>query len=49
MGTLWVYLPRYFSNVDSDDLDHQSGYPEKPFERYADDVVVHWKTEKQAI
>jgi RNA-directed DNA polymerase len=24
-------------------------HPEKPFERYADDVVVHCKTEKQAI
>ena len=23
-------------------------YPEKPFERYADDIVVHCKTEKQA-
>jgi len=27
------------------DINH----PEKPFERYADDVVVHCKTEKQAI
>ena len=24
-------------------------HPEKPFERYADDVVVHCKTEKQAV
>jgi len=24
-------------------------HPEKPFERYADDVVGHCKTEKQAI
>jgi group II intron reverse transcriptase/maturase len=24
-------------------------HPEKPFERYADDIVVHCKTEKQAI
>src|SRR3954462_4932798 len=23
-------------------------HPEKPFERYADDIVVHCKTEKQA-
>ncbi|MEM0578817.1 reverse transcriptase domain-containing protein, partial [Flavobacterium polysaccharolyticum] len=24
-------------------------HPEKPFERYADDIVVHSKTEKQAL
>src|SRR6266542_3892427 len=24
-------------------------HPEKPFERYADDIVVHCKTEKQAL
>ena len=24
-------------------------HPEKPFERYADDIIVHCKTEKQAI
>jgi len=24
-------------------------HPEKPLERYADDIVVHCKTEKQAI
>jgi hypothetical protein len=24
-------------------------HPEKPYERYADDIVVHCKTEKQAI
>jgi RNA-directed DNA polymerase len=24
-------------------------YPEKPFERYTDDIVVHCKTEKQAL
>ena len=24
-------------------------HPEKPFERYADDIVVHCKTEKQAV
>lgn len=26
-----------------------NNHPEKPFERYADDIVVHCKTEKQAI
>ncbi len=27
----------------------QKHHPEKPFERYADDIVVHSKTEKQAL
>jgi len=27
----------------------QIHHPEKPFERYADDIVVHCKTEKQAL
>lgn len=27
----------------------QNNHPEKPFERYADDIVVHCKTEKQAL
>jgi group II intron reverse transcriptase/maturase len=27
----------------------EKNHPEKPFERYADDVIVHCKTEKQAI
>ena len=27
----------------------ERNHPEKPFERYADDIVVHCKTEKQAI
>jgi group II intron reverse transcriptase/maturase len=27
----------------------EKNHPEKPFERYADDIVVHCKTEKQAI
>jgi len=26
-----------------------NNHPEKPFERYADDIIVHCKTEKQAI
>jgi RNA-directed DNA polymerase len=27
----------------------EKNYPEKPFERYADDIVVHCKTERQAL
>ena len=27
----------------------EKNHPEKPFERYADDIVVHCKTEKQAM
>src|ERR1022692_3276302 len=27
----------------------RKNHPEKPFERYADDIVVHCKTEKQAL
>jgi len=27
----------------------EKNHPEKPFERYADDIVVHCKTEKQAL
>lgn len=27
----------------------QTHHEEKPFERYADDVLVHCKTEKQAL
>jgi retron-type reverse transcriptase len=27
----------------------KKNHPEKPFERYADDIVVHCKTEKQAL
>ena len=26
----------------------EKNHPEKPFERYADDIVIHCKTEKQA-
>lgn len=27
----------------------EKNHPEKPFERYADDIIVHCKTEKQAL
>ena len=50
----------FFDNIDHellmkavrfycDDKWMEINHPEKPFERYADDVVVHCKTEKQAI
>lgn len=46
-GVISPLLANIFMHVCFDkwmEVDH----PEKPFERYADDVVVHCKTEKQA-
>jgi RNA-directed DNA polymerase len=31
------------------DIWMEKNHPEKPFERYADDIIVHCKTEKQAL
>jgi RNA-directed DNA polymerase len=47
-GVISPLLANIFMHVCFDkwmDINH----PEKPFERYADDIVVHCKTEKQAI
>ncbi len=47
-GVISPLLANIFLHVVFDkwkDLHH----PEKPFERYADDIVVHCKTEKQAL
>src|SRR5574343_1272656 len=47
-GVISPLLANIFLHVAFDkwmDKEH----PEKPFERYADDIVVHCKTEKQAI
>jgi RNA-directed DNA polymerase len=47
-GVISPLLANIFLHVSFDKW-MEKNHPEKPFERYADDVVVHCKTEKQAI
>ena len=47
-GVISPLLANIFMHVAFDKW-MEKNHPEKPFERYADDVVVHCKTEKQAI
>jgi group II intron reverse transcriptase/maturase len=47
-GVISPLLANIFMHVTFDKW-MENNHPEKPFERYADDVVVHCKTEKQAI
>ena len=47
-GVISPLLANLFPHVGFDKW-MEINHPEKPFERYADDVVVHCKTEKQAI
>lgn len=47
-GVISPLLANIFMHVSFDKW-MEINHPEKPFERYADDVVVHCKTEKQAI
>jgi len=47
-GVISPLLANIFLNVVFDQW-MQIHHPEKPFERYADDIVVHCKTEKQAL
>jgi group II intron reverse transcriptase/maturase len=47
-GVISPLLANLFLHVSFDKW-MEINHPEKPFERYADDVVVHCKTEKQAI
>ena len=47
-GVISPLLANIFMHVCFDKWMDKN-HPEKPFERYADDVVVHCKTEKQAI
>ena len=47
-GVISPLLANIFLHVSFDKWMEKC-HPEKPFERYADDVVVHCKTEKQAI
>lgn len=47
-GVISPLLANLFLHVVFDKWMEQH-HPEKPFERYADDIVVHCKTEKQAI
>lgn len=47
-GVISPLLANLFMHVCFDKW-MEINHPEKPFERYADDVVVHCKTEKQAI
>ena len=46
-GVISPLLANIFMHVAFDNW-MEKHHPEKPFERYADDVVVHCKTEKQA-
>jgi group II intron reverse transcriptase/maturase len=46
-GVISPLLANLFLHV-AFDLWMEKNHPEKPFERYADDIVVHCKTEKQA-
>jgi RNA-directed DNA polymerase len=46
-GVISPLLANIFMHVSFDKW-MEKNHPEKPFERYADDVVVHCKTEKQA-
>lgn len=47
-GVISPLLANIFMHVCFDKW-MENNHPEKPFERYADDVVVHCKTEKQAL
>ncbi len=47
-GVISPLLANIFMHI-AFDMWMQNKHPEKPFERYADDVVVHCKTEKQAL
>ena len=47
-GVISPLLANIFLHISVDKW-MEKNHPEKPFERYADDVVVHCKTEKQAI
>jgi len=47
-GVISPLLANLFLHVSFDKW-MEINHPEKPFERYADDVVVHCKTEKQTI
>lgn len=47
-GVISPLLSNLFLHIAFDKwMEHN--HPEKPFERYADDIVVHCKTEKQAL
>ncbi len=46
-GVISPLLSNLFLHVTFDQW-MEKNHPEKPFERYADDIVVHCKTEKQA-
>ncbi len=46
-GVISPLLANIYLNVVFDQW-MQKNHPEKPFERYADDIVVHCKTERQA-
>lgn len=47
-GVISPLLANIFLHVVFDNW-MEKNHPEKPFERYADDMVVHCKTEKQAL
>jgi group II intron reverse transcriptase/maturase len=47
-GVISPLLANIFLHVAFDKW-MEKNHPEKPFERYADDIVVHCKTEKQAV
>jgi group II intron reverse transcriptase/maturase len=47
-GVISPLIANIFMHVSFDKW-MEKNHPEKPFERYADDVVVHCKTEKQAV
>jgi group II intron reverse transcriptase/maturase len=47
-GVISPLLANIFMHVSFDKW-MEKNHPENPFERYADDVVVHCKTEKQAL
>ena len=47
-GVISPLLANIFLHVSFDKW-MEINHPEKPFERYADDIVVHCKTEKQAL
>ena len=47
-GVISPLLSNIFLHVAFDQW-MKKNHPEKPFERYADDIVVHCKTEKQAL
>jgi RNA-directed DNA polymerase len=47
-GVISPLLANIFLHVVFDQW-MEKNHPEKPFERYADDIIVHCKTEKQAL